>query len=409
MSRSSRGIIDASIYKLRYRIIKNILKNIGLVYAINAWWRARQTKENYLKTIFYYAEKHPVDTFTSLLAKRVGSRALTFRDERKKLNIFYVGTDELQDKSGILQSLACIGDLTYFTKTDGSYGQNISGTVDQRSSANTDRLLELFRMLHELDKTPDLLIAQTFASFIDPKVFSQIRGTYGALIVNIAMDDRHQYWGQKINGEWGGTYGLIPHIDLALTTAPECVDWYLKEGCPAMFFPEASDPTIFHPRPDLPKTHDVSFVGRRYGIREKIVFALRRAGIKVTAYGDGWEDGYIGIEEVPRLFAQSRMVLGIGTIGHSADFYALKMRDFDGPMSGTCYVTHDNADLKKVYDVGREIVTYRTIDECVDKISLYLKRETEREEIAEAGHKRAMNDHTWNKRFEDLLSLLRSE
>lgn len=409
MSRSSKGIFDASIYELRHWTIKESLRNISWVYAINAWWKARQTKEHHFNTIRYYAEKPPAAPFASLLAKRVGSRVSTFREEHKKLNIFYLGTDELQDKSGILQSLGRIGDLTYFTKADGSYGQTIAGTVEQRRSVNANRLLGLFKMLHGDGKTPDLLIAQTFACIIDPKVFSQLRDLYGTVVVNIAMDDRHQYWGQKIDGEWGGTFGLLPHIDLALTAAPECVDWYLKEGCPAIFFPEASDPTIFHPMPDLPKIHEVSFVGRRYGIREKTVLALRRAGIKVTAYGDGWEHGYIGNEDVPALFAQSKIILGIGTIGHSADFYALKMRDFDGPMSGSCYVTHDNADLNKVYDVGREIVTYRTIDECVEKISFYLKREAGREEIAEAGHKRAMNDHTWNKRFGGLLSLFRSE
>jgi spore maturation protein CgeB len=229
------------------------------------------------------------------------------------------------------------------------------------------------------------------------------------LIVNIAMDDRHQYWGCKVNGKWGGTYGLIPHIDLALTAAPECVDWYLKEACPAIFFPEASDPEIFHPMPALAKIHDISFVGRRYGIREKIVFALRSAGIQVSAYGDGWENGFLKIEKVPRLFAQSRIILGIGTIGHCADFYALKMRDFDGPMSGSCYVTHDNADLRQLYDVGKEIVTYRTLDECVEKVSFYLKHETECEKIAQAGRRRAMIEHTWDKRFDDMVNLFRSD
>ena len=409
MSWGSRRTFDSRAHGLKFRSVKTILRNIGWIYAINAWWKARRTKANYFNTIRYYAGKHPVAPFKSLLAERVGSRVTTLREVRKKPNIFYLGTDELQDKSGILQSLGRIGDLTYFTKADGSYGQDIAGTVEQRRSANTDRLLELFRMLHEQGKTPDLLIAQTFSSYLYPKVFSQIRDIYGTLVVNIAMDDRHQYWGRKVNGDWGGTYGLIPHIDMALTAAPECVDWYLKEGCPAIFFPEASDPTIFHPMPGLPKIHDVSFVGRRYGIREKIVHALRKAGIQVTAYGDGWENGHIQIDEVPKLFAQSKIVLGIGTIAHGADFYALKMRDFDGPMSGSCYVTHDNQDLRQVYDVGNELVTYRTIDECVEKIGFYLKHETEREKIADTGRRRAMTEHVWDKRFNDMIDLFRSD
>lgn len=392
---------------LNLQNIKNRLRNIEWIYAINAWRRTRQVKNAYSDTLRFYAEKSPVAPFDTLLFKCLDSHNASFnRHSSGKLNIFYLGTDELQDRSGILQSLERFGKLNYFTQVDGAYGQQITGTDEQRRSANANRLLGIFKVLHESGKAPDLLIAQTFACIIDPRVFSQIRSAYDTLIVNIAMDDRHQYWGDEVNGEWGGTYGLIPHIDLALTAAPECVDWYLKEGCPAIFFPEASDPTIFHPMPDLSKIHEVSFVGRRYGIREKIVLALRRAGIKVTAYGDGWEHGYIGTEDVPALFAQSKIILGIGTIGHCTDFYALKMRDFDGPMSGSCYVTHDNVDLRKVYEIDKEIVTYRTADECVKKIKYYLQHDMEREEIAKAGRRRAILDHSWDKRFGVMFDLL---
>ena len=386
--------------------IKAKLKNIRWLANANAWWKTRLTKDAYANTVRYYAGTPFVDTFATMLAKRLVSRNGSVNKHSGELNIFYLGTDELQDRSGILQSLERFGSLGYFTRADGAYGQYIAGTEEQRRSINADRLLEIFKKLHAEGKTPDLLIAQTFASYIDPKVFSQIRSVYGTLVVNIAMDDRHQYWGNKVNGEWGGTYGLIRHIDLALTAAPECVDWYLKEGCPAILFPEASDAEIFHPMQNLPKIHDVSFVGGCYGIREEIVKLLRSASIRVTTFGSGWENGRIDVAAVPRLFAQSKIVLGIGTIGHCTDFYALKMRDFDAPMSGSCYVTHDNADLRSVYAVGKEIVTYRTAADCVEKISFYLQHEVEREEIAQAGHRRALRDHTWSMRFAAMFGLL---
>ncbi|MBI3351104.1 MAG: glycosyltransferase family 1 protein [Nitrospirae bacterium] len=250
------------------------------------------------------------------------------------------------------------------------------------------------------------MFAQTWAGYIDPRIFSEIRNTYGTIIINIAMDDRHQYWGKKVNGEWWGTYGLIPHIDLALTAAPECTDWYLKEGCPAIFFPEASDPDIFHPMANLPKIHEVSFVGARYGIREKVILALRKAGIHVTAYGSGWENGRLENKEVPILFAQSKIVLGVGSIGYCEDFFALKIRDFDGPMSGSFYLTDDNPDLYSLYDVGKEIMTYRGVKNCVDRVLYYFKNEKQRETIAFAGYNRARQHHTWQIRFEELIKFL---
>jgi spore maturation protein CgeB len=107
-----------------------------------------------------------------------------------------------------------------------------------------------------------------------------------------------------------------------------------------------------------------------------------------------------------RLFAQSRVVLGVGTIGHCTDFYALKLRDFDAPMSGSAYLTHDNPDLAGLYDIGRDIATYRDVDECVDRARALLADDDARERMARAGRERALRDHTWDRRFGELFRLL---
>jgi spore maturation protein CgeB len=224
----------------------------------------------------------------------------------------------------------------------------------------------------------------------------------GIMTINICMDDRHSFRGKKYNGQWMGTAGLIPGLDLALTAAPEIVLWYAVEGIPALFWPEASNPDFFHPM-NIQKKHDVCFVGANYGIRTKIVSTLKKKGIQVTCFGEGWPNGRISTKTIPELFASSRIILGVGTIGYCEDFYSLKMRDFDAPMSGSLYITHNNPDLARVYEVGKEIVTYKTIDECVEKVNFYLNQPEQANRIAEAGYKRAMKDHTWKCRFEKLF------
>lgn len=320
-------------------------------------------------------------------------------EAQRRARVFFMGTDEQQDKSGFVHALQRVADVEVFTREDGAWGQNDPADYEKRRVRNTQRLWTLMSELSAKGWVPDLLITQTWGCLVEPKMFSRIRKTFGTLVVNIAMDDRHQYWGRKVNGKWDGTYSLIPHIDLTLSAAPEAVDWYCKEGGAALFFPEASDPGIFHPMPELPKIHDVSFVGSRYGIREKVVTALRNAGIQVTAYGSGWDNGRIANEDVPRLFAQSRIVLGVSAIGHCPDFVGLKLRDFDAPMSGSCYMTQHNDDLNELYEIGREIATWHTMDECVEKVRYLLAHDQEREAIAAAGRVRAASDHTWDARF----------
>jgi hypothetical protein len=325
-----------------------------------------------------------------------------------RARVYFLGTDEQQDRSGILQALDQLADLRWFTRDDGSYGQNDPSPPERRVANNTRRLRDQLEEFNRNGWTADLLIAQSWAGTIEPGALSEARRRWGTFIINISMDDRHQYWGRKLGGRWNGTYPLIPHLDLTLTTAPECVEWYEKEGCPALLFPPASDPELFRPRPELPKLHDVCFVGGRYGIREEIITALRNASVRVAAHGSGWEGGRISTEEVPHLFAQSKIVLGVGTIGHCRDFYALKMRDFDGPMSGSLYATHDNPDLHNLFEPDREIVLFRDTADCVKRVRHYLARDAEREAVAAAGRSRARRDHTWHSRFRQLFELLQS-
>lgn len=376
------------------------VSNISWLYRANARLKCWQTKRRYTSTLKRYSNM----ALNSSDAPLANLQMADWGSRRPR--IFFMGTDEQQDKSGFIQAIQRVADVEVFEREDGSWGQNDPAAYAIRRSRNTQRLWFLISELVASGWTPDLLIAQTWACLVDPNVFAQIRQNFGTRVINIAMDDRHQYWGRKVNGEWDGTFPLIPHLDLTLTAAPEAVDWYRKEGGAALFFPEASDPDIFHPMPDLPKVHDVSFVGSRYGIREKIVSALREAGIQVAAYGSGWENGRIANENVPLLFAQSRIVLGVSAIGHCPDFVGLKLRDFDAPMSGSCYLTQHNDDLLGLYNIGNEIETYHSVNGCVERAHYLLAHATEREAIATAGFARAARDHTWDVRLGSLWKYL---
>lgn len=375
--------------------VKRYLRDVQWLYRLNAMLKCEHAKRIYRSTVRHYER-----------ASTAKACSLPRLDCVASPRVFFMGTDEQQDKSGFFQALQRVADVQVFARDDGSWGQNDPAVYEVRRERNTRRLWALLTELDSGGWQPDLLLMQTWGCLVDPEIFSRIRNNFGTMVVNIAMDDRHQYWGRKIHGEWDGTYSLIPHIDLTLTAAPEAVDWYRKEGGAALYFPEASDPEIFRPMSELPKVHEISFVGSRYGIREKVVTALHKAGINVAAYGSGWENGRISTEEVPKLFAQSKIVLGVSAIGHCPDFVGLKLRDFDAPMSGSCYLTQHNDDLNGLYEVGREIATWSTVDECVEKTRYLLAHDEQREAIAAAGRVRAMSDHTWDARFHMLWTRL---
>jgi spore maturation protein CgeB len=81
----------------------------------------------------------------------------------------------------------------------------------------------------------------------------------------------------------------------------------------------------------------------------------------------------------------------------------IRLRDFEAPMSRTCYLTGHSDEITEFYDVGREVDTYRSPDELVDKARFYLRHHEVAERMREAGYRRALRDHTWQSRFRELF------
>jgi len=394
--------------------LKRAAKAIPPVRRLNASMKAARTVRAYRRLDDFYRRRREelcigsLDAYVQdLLREHLSRRRLNLRDRpNADLRILYVGTDWGQDSGGFLQSLERLGKVYTFTTSDGEYGHYFYGSgadARRRRLENGRRLLELVKQA-QADGPLHVVMGQMWGRTMPWQALQAVQDM-GIVTVNVCMDDRHIFRGTSGGDGWTGTAGLMPGLDLALTAAPEVVRWYAVEGCPAAFWPEASDPGVFHPIVG-PRTHDVCFVGANYGVRSEIVQAIRRRSVEVVCYGQGWPNGRIATRDVPGLFAASRIVLGVGTIGHCTDFFSLKMRDFDAPMSGSLYITHNNPDLYALYRVGEEIVTYICPEECADQVVYYLSHESEAERIAKAGCERARREHTWDRRLAALLALL---
>jgi len=82
----------------------------------------------------------------------------------------------------------------------------------------------------------------------------------------------------------------------------------------------------------------------------------------------------------------------------------VRLRDFEAPMSRTCYLTGHTDEITAFYRVGHEIDTYSTPEELADKVRYYLAHPAAAEALREAGYRRALRDHTWRRRFEELFT-----
>jgi spore maturation protein CgeB len=88
---------------------------------------------------------------------------------------------------------------------------------------------------------------------------------------------------------------------------------------------------------------------------------------------------------------------------------ASNMRLFEATGVGTCLVTDWKENLHELFEPEKEVVTFRSTEECVEKVNWLLEHPKEREEIAKAGQARCLRDHTYAQRALRLNEIIKRE
>lgn len=387
--------------------IKNLLKSFKPIYYINSILKARKVEKRIAKELAHYQrlaqEKGLVysEEDTRLrLQKRLRNRGL--RQKRKgELHIVYASKPSNWEPHNIPPELAKFGKLTTYYWSERGFDEHASNWLDIRSELDSD-FLEFMRKLHA-EYQVDVLVSYFRGALINPKTIEQV-ADFGIFTCNFNWDDKLHFRGRWLGGRWSGPAAIASAVDLNLTNAESSCIKYMVEGGISLFWPEGANPD-FHRPYDLPFEYDVSFVGQRYGYRPLLINYLRKNGVDVVTFGPRWDRGEINAKEMPRIYSKSRIDLGFGGIGCSMKAQCLKGRDFEVPMSGGLYLTSYNPELNSCYEIGKEIICYNDKKDCLEKIRDLLSHPKKAEAIRQAGMFRAINEHTWEKRFEKVFTM----
>lgn len=68
-------------------------------------------------------------------------------------------------------------------------------------------------------------------------------------------------------------------------------------------------------------------------------------------------------------------------------------------LSGTLMLCEHSWNLEQYYELGRECVTFETLEDCAEKALWYLSHESERIRIARRYYNRTLREHMWEHRF----------
>jgi len=134
----------------------------------------------------------------------------------------------------------------------------------------------------------------------------------------------------------------------------------------------------------------------------------RRETARLTPLLAPFSKGSISFQKIADVFSAHEICLNFSNVWAdgrpgSALISHVRLRDFEAPMCRTCYLTAFTDEIAEFYEPGREIETYKTAEELVDKIRFYLSHGEAAEKLRSAGYKRAISDHTWERRFEQLF------
>lgn len=259
--------------------------------------------------------------------------------------------------------------------------------------------------------------------------FKQIEGVESGHMVPYGNIDKFGTWDLHWESDWGedALDGILPykpspipspsafwHSDTHLgyewrLEKARRTDWnfvcqkrayedFIRDGVKNVhFMPHAVEPgTLPGPVagyryiPSL-KKYDVCFIGHINS--ENRIEALDRVFKEFPNFFYGQRLFWMAAEK----FCQSKIVFNISIKDD------INMRVFETLATKSFLLTNWIPTLGDLFQDGVHLVTYKTMDEAIEKAKYYLAHDDEREKIAEAGYQEVMAKHTFSHRAEQVL------
>jgi len=108
-------------------------------------------------------------------------------------------------------------------------------------------------------------------------------------------------------------------------------------------------------------------------------------------------------EEKAKAFRGARIV--VNNL-HYGETWGVNVRCFEAAGAGAFQMVDWKPGLSQLFEDGKELISFRSVDELKQRIDFWLPRHAERRVIADAGMRRAHAEHTYRLRLKLLLDTL---
>jgi spore maturation protein CgeB len=149
--------------------------------------------------------------------------------------------------------------------------------------------------------------------------------------------------------------------------------------------------------------------------RYRVACVSRLMKFRPHIYGDaGWKQHLNGhavlrpelnyYEELPDFYGACAVNFNTTSLQMKG---GINQRVFDVPACGSFLLTDYRRQLEQVFEPGREVVCYSSIEEIEDLTAYYVQHEHERRQIAARAHARVLQEHTYVHRLTRLVERMR--
>ena len=253
---------------------------------------------------------------------------------------------------------------------------------------------------------PDLVL--THSAWIPPQTVQRLKTTTGAMLV---------CWFPDHPGNIGRQYLFASPYDHLFFKDRWLVQRAESLGQRASYLPEACMPQ-WHRRVPLTSEErerygcDVTTAGNLYYYRARIFEKImEKYRVKLWGSFPRWVQsparsvfqGKSVMEiEKSKAFNAARIVLNT----FQGEVFGVNQRLFEIAGCGGFQLCEYRDEIKEFFEPGREIVTFDSIADLMEKIGYYLAHPEERQAIADAAYARAHREHTFQKRLETMLEII---
>lgn len=240
-----------------------------------------------------------------------------------------------------------------------------------------------------------------------PSVIRRARSACRAKIV---------YWMTDALPSFGRQYALASDYDASFYKDEYVVQFVRdKLGKRAYFLPQAFNPRWHRPMELTTEDRqrygcDLAVAGNLYWYRALMLEPFIDYDVKIWgAMSPRWldspvkrfyQDHYVARQEKAKAYTAAKVVFNVM---HYSEILGTNLRMFEAAGCGAFQVTDFRPNLHEVFEPGEEIVTFVTRQELKEKVDHYLAHDEERQAIAARGRARALRDHTYERRLDDIF------